>query len=81
MAEHLMDDGGPVFPTLNEGTTALKGGDDLRPTGLTQRDWLAGLAMQGLLASGEISVSCEVTAERAYSYADALIREGKDRAK
>jgi hypothetical protein len=36
------------------------------------------LAMQGLLSSGEISVSCEVTAEKAYSYADAIIQEGKE---
>ncbi len=77
----FVEDGGPVFPILNEGTTTVKSGDDVRPTGLTLRDWLAGLAMQGLLASGEISVSCEVTAERAYNYADAIIRESKDRSK
>jgi hypothetical protein len=32
-----------------------------------------------VLASGEINVSFEVTAERAYSYADAIIREGKEK--
>ena len=67
------------FPTLNDETTTVKNGNELRPPGISVRDWLAGLAMQGLLASGEISVSCEVTAERAYNYADAIIREGKDK--
>jgi hypothetical protein len=79
MSGDSLDDGGPFSPTLNDGTTTVKSGDDLRPTGINVRDWLAGLAMQGLLASGEISVSCEVTAERAYSYADAIIREGKEK--
>ncbi len=68
MSEESLDHGGPFFPTK----------DTIRPTGISVRDWLAGLAMQGLLASGEISVSHEVTAEKAYKYADALIREGKD---
>lgn len=75
MSGDSLDGGGPFFPTLNVG--AINSGD-LRPTGISVRDWLAGLAMQGLLSSGEISVSCEVTAEKAYSYADAIIREGKD---
>jgi hypothetical protein len=69
MSGDSLDHGGPFFPTQK---------DPIRPTGISVRDWLAGLAMQGLLASGEISVSHEVTAEKAYKYADALIREGKD---
>jgi hypothetical protein len=69
MSGNSLDDGGPFFPTLK---------DAIRPTGISVRDWLAGLAMQGLLASGEISVSHEVTAEKAYSYADAIIQEAKD---
>ena len=75
MSGDSLDGGGPFFPTLSVGTITS---DNIRPTGISVRDWLAGLAMQGLLSSGEISVSCEVTAEKAYSYADAIIREGKD---
>lgn len=37
-----IDDGGPAFETLREGIY----------TGMTRRQWLAGVAMQGLLACG-----------------------------
>jgi hypothetical protein len=41
--------------------------------GLTKREWFAGLAMQGLLASGEIDVG--TVTSWAVGYADALIAE------
>lgn len=48
--------------------------------GITRRDWLAGLAMQGELASQDGSeendwIKLEVLAERSYMIADATIAE------
>jgi len=49
-------------------------------SGITRRDWLAGLAMQGLIAScGEnqkYAPAGEI-AHASYLYADAMIAEGK----
>lgn len=45
--------------------------------GITRRDWLAGLAMQVILADpGSVDVSWEKMAEYSYKSADAMIREG-----
>ncbi len=40
----MMEDGGPAFPTPGDYTTH-------RTMGMSMRDWMAGLAMQGMLAS------------------------------
>lgn len=52
----------PVSPTL------------ILPTGLTKREWFAGLALQGLLA-GDPQMSYSVAAESAVDHAEFLIRE------
>jgi len=74
------DDGGPVYPIFNqEGfTTHLGNGESAE--GISRRDWLAGLAMQGLLSSEDIdlnSTSYEDVALDSYRIADAMIAEGK----
>jgi hypothetical protein len=48
---------------------------------ITRRDWLAGLAMQGLVAQnglGSDYLEDEDIATLAYGQADAMIREGKE---
>lgn len=48
---------------------------------ITRRDWLAGLAMQGLVAQnglGSDYLEDEDIATLAYVQADAMIREGKE---
>jgi hypothetical protein len=68
--------GGPAFPTI------ILGRDD-RPihwTGMTLRDWFAGLAMQGLVGDrGENDEAplppAHVLALAAYSIADAMLKE------
>jgi hypothetical protein len=43
--------------------------------GITRRDWLAGLAMQGILAQGGSEIAHKVASD-AYAYADAMIAQG-----
>lgn len=58
--------GGPAFPV---------GSGDMRdPTGMTLRDWFAGMAMQGLVSSPR-SIPRATMAEHAYLMADAMIAE------
>lgn len=45
-------------------------------TGMSLRDWFAGMALQGLL-SGDPSMSLEESTIWAYQHADAMIRAGK----
>ena len=69
-----MKDGGPAFPCLG------REDDDLFPgaskavcySGLSIRDWFAGMALQGMLSHlGTVLVS----AEMAYHMADAMLNE------
>jgi hypothetical protein len=65
-----MQNGGPAFPCKDAGIVF---------SGMTLRDWFAGQALAGFLASysGE-NVTLPRTAdaaERAYDYADAMLRE------
>jgi hypothetical protein len=59
--------GGPAFPQHIDGA-----GFDLDP-GMTLRDWFAGMALQGLLASGKCR-SPEDAYEGAYKYADEMLK-------
>ena len=40
---------------------------------MTLRQWYAGLAMQGRLANG--ATSAEITSQKAYEFADAMLKE------
>ena len=71
----IEDDGGQVHPFIEFRTD--------RPSevivGISRRDWLAGLAMQGYLASpdGKFSNREKIpVAQRAYEQADAMIEQG-----
>ena len=49
--------------------------------GITRRDWLAGLAMQGMFSAADRMnkdwPKTEIIADWAYKYADAMINEGE----
>jgi len=69
--------GGEAFP--RPGYESPLGGDHhdcLPQNGMSLRDWLAGRAMQGLLAGGEAATAPEVKgllAHRAYEIADEML--------
>lgn len=47
-------------------------------TGMTLREWFAGMALQGMIASGDANDNqIGVIAQEAYKLADAMIRAGK----
>jgi len=83
------DDGGLISPgTRNEPAKGKRfviplAKDDVHHFGITRRDWLAGLAMQSLIRTNdscesiEDMVDVETIAQLAYTYADAMIAEGK----
>jgi hypothetical protein len=66
-----MNDGGPAFPRLSEAP------------GLSIRDWLAGMAMQGLLSHWQgleenpSEEELNVGATSAYQFADAMLKARK----
>ena len=73
-------DGGPAFPTTylwhdeEQARTAATG----TQRGMTLRDWFAGRALEGRMASGNWSASEEYIAnevEVAYRIADAMLAE------
>ena len=59
--------GGPAFP-------APAGVQHITEQGMTLRDWFAGMAMQGICASGP-DISNPVIAAEAYALADAMIKQ------
>jgi hypothetical protein len=68
------DKGGQIYPHNGEYTL----GDQYAGEGINRRDWLAGLAMQGILSSPTHSDDCTASiVSAAYSLADAMIAEGK----
>ena len=72
--ETKVDNGGYVYPNTLQHLQEVGYGISL---GITRRDWLAGLAMQGLLTKAEQYVSGRELADVAYKYADAMIAEGR----
>ena len=74
------DTGGIVHPVVLK----VSDGDSIVTHGITRRDWLAGLAMQGLLAKGiDYYTGCDPEKVEnelpmcAYGIADAMIAEGR----
>lgn len=59
----------PAMPAARERDIEMY--DDV-PDGLTKREWFAGMAMQGLLASGKFQVDGEMSRE-AWSAADQML--------
>jgi hypothetical protein len=58
-------DGGPAFP--------IQFG--IYDKGMSLRDWFAGMALQGLYASGDVTIGYEHNCLEAYKIADAMIAE------
>ena len=68
-------DGGPAFPS-EQGETS-KGWNQTYESGLTKREWFAGMALQGLLANPSTILKQADIPELSFEYADAMIRAGK----
>lgn len=77
--EKKIYDGGPVFPQYEK--PIAPNVVEIGPQGgLTQRDWLAGLAMQGILSNGETTRGIGnpyIVRKLSYEMADAMIVEGQ----
>lgn len=60
-----IDEAGPAFPRQDW-------------TGMSLREWYAGMALQGIMASGDAHGNeVGAIAQEAYKLADAMIRAGK----
>lgn len=71
--------GGAVFPFQPILTGGGRNEYGAQRSGISRRDWLAGLAMQGLLANNEYGKHPpNAIADRAYQQADAMIKEGDE---
>jgi hypothetical protein len=81
-----MNDGGPAFPAkVPSGNIGYKGETlYLQVSGMTLRDWFAGMAMQGLASGLEWTngrvFGSEELAEDAFSIADSMLAERKKHA-
>ena len=80
-------DGGPAFPGMWQQEPA---GNWMWETGMTLRQWFAGMALQGIIASPKnhsIEVnhkkvyvtSAEEISQAAFAYADAMLQQGKEK--
>jgi hypothetical protein len=73
-----IDDGGPAFPQPNHIVDTDRGREEARgwmqDSGMTLRDWFAGQALAGLLASSENNMPFYVVAPLAYRHADAMLK-------
>ena len=77
----MKDDDGPAFPvsrnrSFDEETGDLALSTSYVSSGLSVRDWFAGMALQGLL-SNDSRMPWATAASEAYEYADAMIEERK----
>lgn len=70
-----INDGGPAFPQADLSGYGM-GPAECNNGGMTLRDWFAGQALAGLLASGG-SVSWEQDVFSAYAAADAMLSARK----
>jgi len=73
---NIKDNGGPAFPVTNQTLVGM--------SGLTLRDWFAGMALQGALASPEepdgvtYHEKRDKICEICYNYADSMIAARKE---
>ena len=64
----MKEDNTPIDPTWMERTGGFA-------KDMTLHQWYAGLAMQGRLANG--ATSAEITSQKAYEFADAMLFAGE----
>ena len=69
------NDGGPAFPFGQISELTGQPINGWFAPGMTLRDWFAGMALQGLLASSRRSATCEQYTRCAYDHADAMIAD------
>ena len=69
-----IDSGGAAFPTDGESQVATH---LWHFSGLTKREWFAGMALQGLLANPSTILKQADIPELSFEYADSMIRAGK----
>jgi len=72
------NDGGPAFPFVAVSEATGQPINGCFDPGMSLRDWFAGQALAGLLASGVAAArgqTCEDVAEIAYANADAMLAE------
>lgn len=72
-------DGGPAFPCevqvpIDQEIVCLPG-DIVKLQGMSLRDWFAGKALVGLLASPDNPISSTAMAQACYKLADAMLHE------
>ena len=68
--------GGPAFPVTIDDVRDFSAYGDNNLTGMTLRDWFAGQALNGLLATfGKQAETRDGYAKEAYHYADAMLAE------
>jgi hypothetical protein len=74
-----MNDGGPAFPATVEEYSGGLSTKEVHYPGMSLRDWLAGMAMQGLIVSVWKETGADYTAnscaKEAYQFADAMLAE------
>jgi hypothetical protein len=70
--QQQIDDGGTAFPHTHTSSLGVSW-----QTGMSLRDWFAGMALQGPLLSDKIWTSYEFAAHEAYAMADAMIEARK----
>lgn len=64
-----INDGGQAFPRAVQFDDAFINGH-----GMTLRDYFAAAALQGCLASFELTGTLDAVASKAYAYADAMLK-------
>jgi len=66
-------DGGPAFAA---GVPAVPiQHDSYFQTGMSLRDWFAGMAMQGMMSNHQIVTPVEIIARHSFDVADAMLKE------
>lgn len=75
------ENGGPAFPRAGFGFAYPGGGNECEPSesGMTLRDWFAGMALQGILANSGVGSSVKGYAADAYDLADKMLDEREAR--